>query len=31
MRSMQEMCSEFLQTDEQLQHMEEKMVMEVEQ
>ena len=31
LRSMQEMCSEFLQTDEQLQHMEEKMVMEVEQ
>ena len=31
LRSMQEMCSEFLRTDEQLQHMEEKMVMEVEQ
>ena len=31
LRSMQEMCSEFLRTDEHLQHMEEKMVMEVEQ
>ena len=29
MRLVQEMCSEFLLTDEQLQHIEERMVMEV--
>ena len=31
LRSVQEMCEQFLLTDEQLQHIEERMVMEVEQ
>ena len=31
LRSVHEMCEQFLLTDEQLQHIEERMVMEVEQ